>query len=363
MSKLKAISRRNMGLVYVLVVAVIFIVWALHTGQVPTIIKQLSGLDARWLWMSIGLLLGYLLLRALTLFIFLKSEHSAISYWKAMAVTGIGQFYSAITPSSSGGQPFEVIAMARWGVPATVATAAVSVQFICFQASLVFLGVVLWIVTRMHVALYLGGVQWFVALGFFLNSAMPLLVILLGVNRPTINVLTRAGVWVLTRFRIVRNGEAAQRKVDHLIHEYQSSVTALFKKPVMAVQVMILSVLQIGLLMSIVIGIYRAFWLAGVPNLTLITLQTLLFISASFMPLPGASGAQEYGFSVFFGGIFPGSMMLSAIFAWRFMTYYLLLLIGFVSVLAEGGMRLLEGEQGKVMAQTQQSEEHGDGTA
>ncbi len=37
--------------------------------------------------------------------------------------------------------------------------------------------------------------------------------------------------------------------------------------------------------------------------------------------------------------------MLSAIFIWRFMTYYLLMLIGFVSVLAEGGMRFLEGEQ------------------
>ena len=151
---------------YVLVVAVIFVAWALHTGQVPTILKQLGGLDARWLFLSAGFLVGYLLLRALTLYVFLRSENSRISYFKAMAVTGMGQFYSAITPSSSGGQPFEVIAMARWGVSATTATAAVSVQFICFQASLVASGVVLWIVTRMHVALYLGGVQWFVALGF-----------------------------------------------------------------------------------------------------------------------------------------------------------------------------------------------------
>ena len=147
-----------------------------------------------------------------------------------------------------------------------------------------------------------------------------------------------------------------------MIREYQASVTALFKKPVMAVKVMFLSILQIVLLMSIVIGIYRAFWLAGVSNLTLITLQTLLFISASFMPLPGASGAQEYGFSVFFGGIFPGSMMLSAIFAWRFMTYYLLLLIGFASVLAEGGMRFLESEQEKGIAEGEPPEEQSDGT-
>jgi hypothetical protein len=37
--------------------------------------------------------------------------------------------------------------------------------------------------------------------------------------------------------------------------------------------------------------------------------------------------------------------MISAIFVWRFMTYYLLMLTGFAAVVAEGGMRFIEGEQ------------------
>ena len=123
MRKLKTFSKRNLGLAYVLVVAVLFVAWALHTGQVPTILKQLSGLDARWLWLSGAFLAGYILFRALTLFVFLKSENSRISFGKSLAVTGIGQFYSAITPSSSGGQPLEVLAMARWGVSSMVAHA------------------------------------------------------------------------------------------------------------------------------------------------------------------------------------------------------------------------------------------------
>ncbi len=345
MRKIKSLSKRYMGLVYVLVVAFIFVAWALHTGQVPAIMKQLGALDSKWLWLSAGLLAGYILTRALTLYTYLKSEGTPLSYGKSLAVTGIGQFYSAITPSSSGGQPLEVISMARWNVPGPVATAAVSVQFICFQLSLVLLGAGLWIYTRDHVALYLGGLTWFVALGFILNSGMPLLVVLLGVSRPVMNAITRAAVWLLTHLRIVKNREAAQQKIDHMIGEYQTSVTALFKKPVMAAKMMLLSIVQIAMLMAMISGVYRAFWLAGVPDVTLLTLQTLLYISASFMPLPGASGAQEYGFSLFFGGIFPGSMMISAILVWRFITYYLLMLIGFVAVVAEGGMRFVEGEQ------------------
>jgi len=215
--KIKSLSKRYMGLVYVLVVAFIFVAWALHTGQVPAIMKQLGALDSKWLWLSAGLLVGYILIRALTLYAYLKSEGTPLSYAKSLAVTGIGQFYSAITPSSSGGQPLEIIAMARWDVPGPMATAAVSVQFICFQLALVLLGAGLWIFTRSHVALYLGGLTWFVALGFILNSGMPLLVVLLGVSRPVMNAITRAAVWLLTHLRIVKNREVAQQKIDHMI--------------------------------------------------------------------------------------------------------------------------------------------------
>ena len=172
MKKIKSLSKRYMGLAYVLVVAFIFVAWALHTGQVPAILKQLGGLDSKWLWLSVALLFGYILLRTLTVYVYLKSEGYPLSFGRALTVTGIGQFYSAITPSSSGGQPLEVISMARWGIPGPVATAAVSVQFIGFQLALVLLGAGLWIFTRAHVAMYLGGLVWFVVLGFFLNSAM-----------------------------------------------------------------------------------------------------------------------------------------------------------------------------------------------
>jgi uncharacterized membrane protein YbhN (UPF0104 family) len=153
--RFKSFSKRYLGLAYVLVVAVVFLAWALHTGKVPIILRQLSGLDGRWLLLSAALLAGYILLRALTLYVYLRSEGAPLNFVKSLAVTGIGQFYSSITPFSSGGQPLEVFAMTRWGIPGPVATAAVSVQFIGFQLALVALGAGLWIITRSHVALFL----------------------------------------------------------------------------------------------------------------------------------------------------------------------------------------------------------------
>lgn len=59
-----------------------------------------------------------------------------------------------------------------------------------------------------------------------------------------------------------------------------------------------------------------------------LTVSFLLFVSASYTPLPGASGAQEGGFLVYFGSVFTGGTVSVALLVWRFITYYLCLLVG-----------------------------------
>ena len=57
--------------------------------------------------------------------------------------------------------------------------------------------------------------------------------------------------------------------------------------------------------MLVPLCLYRAFGLSGWAPADLFTLQLLLFIAAAFVPLPGAAGAQEGGFYLFFRGVFP----------------------------------------------------------
>ena len=81
--------------------------------------------------------------------------------------------------------------------------------------------------------------------------------------------------------------------------------------------------------MGVTVCIYHAFGLSGASDGWIFTLQTLLFIAAAFVPLPGAAGAQESGFVVFFHGVFPESDLAAAMLCWRFFTYYFLLIVGF----------------------------------
>lgn len=79
-----------------------------------------------------------------------------------------------------------------------------------------------------------------------------------------------------------------------------------------------------------IIAVYHAFGLSEVSSMELITMGVLLYIGASYTPLPGASGAQEGGFAVLFKGIFPDARLFVALLIWRFSTYYLNVIVGAV---------------------------------
>ena len=73
--------------------------------------------------------------------------------------------------------------------------------------------------------------------------------------------------------------------------------------------------------------VYKALGLSGTAWYHVLTISFLLFVSASYAPLPGATGAQEGGFVVFFAGIF-GEEAAVGLLIWRFATFYPCLLIG-----------------------------------
>jgi uncharacterized protein (TIRG00374 family) len=48
----------------------------------------------------------------------------------------------------------------------------------------------------------------------------------------------------------------------------------------------------------------------------------------SFVPIPGASGGIEYGFTQFFGNFIGLNMIGAVLIIWRTITYYLGIIIG-----------------------------------
>ena len=123
----------------------------------------------------------------------------------------------------------------------------------------------------------------------------------------------------------------------------------LLKRPGQIMIQFLCSFFNLLAMTATVIFVYHAFGQQGTPWYRLLTLSCLLYVSASYTPLPGASGAQEGGFLVYFSGIMKNGTIGMALLTWRFFTFYLYLIVGVGTVLLE--KLILKHEKNRRMSQ------------
>lgn len=325
---MRAFLKKYSGPVYVALITAVMCAILMRSSELKQISSTLRSLSPGWVWAAAGCIFLYLFLRMATLKFYLSRRGRNISWLQAAGVTGAGQFYSAVTPSASGGQPMQVLWLHRFGVPASLGTACVSAKFLGFQTAMLTSGAFFWLLNRNLVFRQLHGLRWLALIGFAVNSALIAAIILTLPEWPVIHRLIRFFIRLAKRMRIVKDEERAHDAFQYALKDYREALVQLLRRPADAVIIFLLSVLQILAFMSVAICLHKAFGLTGTSGAEILTMQYMLFIAAAFIPLPGAAGAQESGFCLFFRGIFPESELIAAMIAWRFFSYYLLLFAG-----------------------------------
>lgn len=334
--------KEHLNLLFI-VFAVLFSFGALFlSGEWTDTVSALGSLKLHWVLACLLLIGGYFTARALMLRIYLKHRGYPLSMFSALTVTGIGQFYSAITPSSTGGQPMQVYDLHKRGVPVSVASAAVSIKFIGFQSCVLILGALACILYWPLVDRQLGPMKWWIFLGFFLNSLVIVALVFMMVNKRVVDRAAAGLLKILKRIKLIKDAEALEKRALETLEGYRAGLLTLKERPQDALLLGALSLSQVLIYISILYCVYRAFGLSEYGWRPLTALQLMLFISAAFVPLPGAAGAQEGGFYLFFGGIFPEAQLIPAMVAWRFFSYYLLLLLGMAAVVLRNAKDMRE---------------------
>ena len=176
-------------------------------------------------------------------------------------------------------------------------------------------------------------------IGWIINFAVVPLVLLAAFRRSLVRRLASGLIGLLAKMKLVRNREAVLEKTSEVLDTYHAAIRDLLRSPAQVLTQCLCSALSILALTGSIIFVYHAFGLSGTPWYRLLTISLLLFVSASYTPLPGASGAQEGGFMYYYNNIFTGGTKGLALLVWRFFTYYLFLFIGVAIVLLEKVIR------------------------
>ena len=333
---MKPATKRILNLVLIVGTLAIVLVIGLRDNDLPTTIKTLTQMDMGNALLCVLCFFCFLASEALSMMYFLYRRGYRITFAYAMYVTIAGQYYSCVTPGASGGQPMQIYYLHQRYVPTGVATSALVTRFFAFQFMLSVLSTLFWIAYGPFVREQIGGSMWVLIIGYIYNLFTCALVILFsflrGPVRTVIRFLTRCG----GKFHLLKNPEKTQEKWMREVDVFHESMQGIRHKPKDVLIQLLLGCVQLLSLMSILWFVYRGLDLSGATWGQVVTLDLLEYISAAYTPLPGASGAQEVVFSIYFGHLFHGASMFAGLLLWRFFTYYIFIIVGGIIVAVVG---------------------------
>jgi len=315
------------------------VIWIAFSNQeLENAWEAMGRLDLKWVAAALLCWGVYTFFDGLTYWAYLHRQHFRISVGRAYLIALIGFYYSNITPSAAGGQPMQVNSMRKAGIPVGYGTMAVTVRFIVNQFMISFLGLVFYLFHADFVNQQLQGARWWAFGGWLFNFLSVPLVLLAAFRRDWIQRFSAWVIRLLEKIRLVKNREMVMARVTETLDTYHTALRDLMRQPGQILLQFLIGGISLMGLMLIVVAVYHAFGLYEVSWSKMTAISTLLYLSASVTPLPGASGAQEGGFLLYYKGIFKDGTIGLALLVWRFFTFYLFLIVGVFTVILENAL-------------------------
>ena len=285
-------------------------------------------INVLWLLLAAGMHLLNIAIDATILYLFVKESTPHFTVKNAIVVSMVGQFYCAVTPGASGGQPMQILSMTRMGVKASNGTAALIQKFLVWQFTLTTYSV---IAMAAKFSMFVGNLDfamWTLTAIGFTGQILTIVVLLLASFNKKVTFKVIGGIYkLLAKLHLMKNLDKKLKSLDESLTSFHECNKALNKNKALVVKVYVLTFVQLTVLFLIPYCIAMSFGQSGVKMFDMICAQSYVSMVSGLVPLPGGSGAAEYCFSQFFGSFFSAEMIKSAILIWRTITYYATILI------------------------------------
>lgn len=297
------------------------------------IIHQIININVFWLIIAFMLLLIYWLLRSLAMHNFVKMVKPEAKFFNSFLLMLRTQFVNAITPFATGGQPYQIYYLKKNKIGFANSTVIILENFIVYQIALVTLGLIaLFSNLFMHIFKSNELLSHLIAIGFFMNTMVIVVLFVVSFGRKINRVLINIGITILTKLRIVKNKQKQLDKWNTTINNFHESASILLKHKLKFVKTIIYNFLALIALYLIPLIIALAFGEYHIVNAyEVIITSAYVMLIGSFVPIPGGSGGLEYGFVAFYGNFIGGTLLPAIMLVWRFVTYYFGMIIGAIA--------------------------------
>ena len=336
------------NLIFVAGILVILVILIVSLGDIKTIWTTITTqAKARWMFATLGLVLLYCFFNQLSIVFLTRRKYKNIKRTTLFYIAGSEFFFNAITPFSSGGQPFQAYALKQKGVKFSDSTSILLLNFLAYQIvmNLISVVAVVWYYGRL--VQDVPNLSWLVFIGFSINLLVMVFLVLLGTTK-----FMGKGVIKLTellgRVRFLKRFLGNKKEA---VTVYVTEMQGAFKEMGKSKRIWCFAAISKAIALAIYYCIPFFSFLAiginlGIDNFIYVAAMTSFALTiAVWIPTPGSSGGAEMAFTTLFIGLsalrtapinpegsidVAKNLSVSGMLIWRSFTYYLLMVYGLI---------------------------------
>ena len=334
MGKIKKETKKLIINLFVVLVVLSIVLYFSLKDNFDEIIRYISSMNIYLFLIAVLLYILYRILIGVSCYYMVRINNEKISLLKSIQISLIILFFHGITPFSGGGQPMEIYYIHKEGIGKTKSVNIVLQNFIIFQSALVIISIFAVIYNQIFNLFPSDSfMRKLVMLGFIVNFVVLLISFVLSFVKRINKFISNKGIDLLNKFKIVKNKEKTKDRFNNFINRFHDNAFLLIKQKKKVIFLLVLNIIALVISYTTAYFVALGMGINSVNLLEVIVITTYVMMIGSFVPIPGGSGGLEFGFMYFFGYYISGGILNAIMLIWRFVSYYLPMIIGALALI------------------------------
>ena len=272
-------------------------VWAVVSGSGMSLDELAAGIrGARkgWLLLAVLCMLGFIIFEGEAVLVIVRHCGFSRTHRQGYLYGAADVYFSAITPSATGGQPASAFFMVGDGIPGAVVTASLLLNLIMYNAAILTIGLFCLVVRPWLFLSFQPVCKVLIIAGFLVLIGMGLFFFMLLWKREIMFKAAIRFTEFLHRHHLMRHPGKLRQKLLVMMAEYKDCVTMMAGNRRMWMEAYLFNLLQ--RISQITVALCAYFALRGDPSraFDLWTTQCFVALGSNCVPIPGSMGVTDY---------------------------------------------------------------------
>ena len=296
------------------------------------LVRQLKGASKPWLLLAVLCMLGFIFFEGEAVLAIVRHVGYPQRHARGFVYSAADVYFSAITPSATGGQPASAFFMIRDGIPAAVATAALLLNLVAYTLAIVTVGLGMLILFPAAFLRFELPARLLVGIGFVVLIILAVMFYGLLMKGHLLHGIGIRIILLLHRIHLIRHPEKTLKKWNHTVEEYSVCVKMISGSGHLLLRVYLLNLLQrlsqvtITVMLYFSVGGDRRFWTH------VWAVQTFSQMGSYCVPIPGGMGVADYLMLNGFSGFLDAGAASSLALLGRGLLFYVCVLVSGITV-------------------------------